>query len=105
MKNKNLKNKVEKITLGYIDAFRDEYNLVVSYLDGEREKNRNKFGSISGEKVLQRKIYEIPETLNKILVKELTPEELVTIKDGAGGKDFAHWFAKRFPEFAGGTHI
>lgn len=105
MKNKKLKNKIEKITLGYIDAFRDEYRLVVAYIEGEREKNKNKFGSISGEKVLQRKIYEIPETLNKLFIKELTPEELVLMKDGADGKDFAHWFAKRFPEFSGGTHV
>lgn len=102
---KQLKQKVESLTLKYIDVFPDEYRAVVNYISSEREKNVNKFASISSDKTLQRKIYEIPETLNKILVKELTDEQLVLMKDGQTGKDFAHWFAKRFPEFAGGTTI
>lgn len=102
---KKLKQKVETLTLKYIEIFPDEYRAVVNYLVGEREKNTNKFASVSKDKTLQRKIYEIPETLNKMFIKELTAEELTIMKDGQTGKDFAHWFAKRFPEFAGGTHI
>lgn len=93
------------MTLKYIDLFPDEYRVVVNYLSAEKEKNKNKFASISSDKILQRKIYEIPETLNKIFIKELSAEELLLMKDGQSGKDFAHWFAKRFPEFAGGTII
>lgn len=102
---KNLKKKVETLTLKYIDLFPDEYRAVVNYLSSEKEKNKDKFASVSSDKTLRRKIYEIPETLNKIFVKELTAEELIMMKDGQSGKDFAHWFAKRFPEFAGGTTI
>jgi hypothetical protein len=102
---KNLKQKVETLTLKYIEIFPEEYSLVVKYLNGEREKNTNKFASVSQDKTLQRKIYEIPETLNKMFIKDLTAEELIMMKDGQNGKDFAHWFAKRFPEFAGGTTI
>ena len=102
---KNLNKKVETLTLKYIEIFPDEYRAVVNYLAGEQEKNKDKFASVSSDKTIRRKIYEIPETLNKILTKELSDEELVMMKDGQNGKDFAHWFAKRFPEFAGGTTI
>ena len=102
---KTLKQKVEKLTLDYIDLFPDEYRAVCDYIASEKEKNINKFASIAGDKTLQRKIYEIPETLSNIFNNALTIEELVQMKDGPSGKKFAHWFAKRFPEFAGGTHI
>lgn len=102
---KNLKQQVEKITLKYIDMFPDEYRFVVRQIAAEREKNVNKFASVSQDKTLRRKIYEIPETLQKMIIKELTEEQLVMMKDGETGKDYAHWFAKRFPEFAGGTTI
>lgn len=105
MKNKEIKQKVENLTLKYIDVFKEEYDTVVKYLEQEREKNKDKFASISGDRVMQRKNYEIPETLYKMWTTELSVDELVKIKDGEDGKEFAHWFAKRFPEFAGGTHI
>ena len=102
---KETKKKVEKLTIKYIELFPDEYRAVVRYLSSNREKNVNKFASVASDKTLRRKIYEIPETLNKIFIKNLSAEELVLIKDGESGKEFSHWFAKRFPEFAGGTHI
>lgn len=102
---KTLKQKVETITLKYIDVFPDEYRAVCDYLSAEREKNINKFASVAGDKTLQRKIFEIPETLSNMFNNELTIDELVQFKDGPSGKKMAHWFAKRFPEFAGGTHI
>jgi len=85
--------------------FPDEYKLVVAYLSAEKEKNKNKFASISHDTVMRRKIYEIPDTLNKMFNKYLSEEELVLMKDKESGKEFARWFAKRFPEFSSGTHI
>lgn len=105
MKNKVLKKKVETLTLKYIDLFKDEYTAVCHYLETEREKNKDKYASVSNDKVLRRKIFEIPETLNKIFIKELSVEELKLTKEGDNGKDFAHWFAKRFPEFAAGKTV
>lgn len=102
---KPLKQKIETLTLKYIELFPDEYHAVCDYLSAEREKNINKFASIAGDKTLQRKIFEIPETLSNMFNTALTIDELVQFKDGASGKKMSHWFAKRFPEFAGGTHI
>lgn len=105
MKNKELKLKVERLFLKYIKFYDEDYQLVVKYLQGEREKNKNKFSSIKDSKMVNRKIYEIPETLHSIFLTNLTKEELILMKDGEDGKDFARWFAKRFPEFASGTHV
>lgn len=102
---KPLKQKIEILTLKYIELFPDEYHAVCDYLSAEREKNINKFASIAGDKTLQRKIFEIPETLSNMFNASLTIDELVQFKDGPSGKKMAHWFAKRFPEFAGGTTI
>ena len=102
---KPLKLKIETLTLKYIEENREEYKAVCDYISSEREKNINKYASISGEKTLQRKIFEIPETLSNMFNNTLTIDELVQFKDGPSGKKMAHWFAKRFPEFAGGTTI
>lgn len=105
MKNKSLKSKVETITVGYMELFKDEYKLVCMQLEGEREKNKDKFASIAHDRTLQRKLYEIPETLHNMILNQITKEELFLMKDGENGKDFARWFATRFPEFASATHI
>lgn len=97
--------KVEKLFLKYIKHYKEDYELTVKYLQGEREKNTNKFSSLKKSTVVNRKIYEMPETLYSILLANLSREDLIKMKDGEDGKDFARWFAKRFPEFAAGTHI
>lgn len=100
MKNKQLKNKVEELTLKYIEMFPDEYKVVCDYISAEKEKNKDKFASVANDKVLRRKIFEIPETLNKMWIKFLSEEEIKLSKEGEDGKDFQQWFAKRFPEFS-----
>lgn len=105
IKNQTLKSKVETITLGYMELFKDEYALVCTQLEGEREKNKDKFASVSHDRTVKRKLYEIPETLHNMILNQINKEELMLMKDGENGKDFARWFATRFPEFASSTHI
>jgi len=105
MKNKPLKSKVESLVLGYMALFKEEYAAAVPQLSAEREQNRNKFASVSHGKTINRKIYAMPETLHNIILNQLTLEEIMQTKDGESGKDFANWFATRFPEFAAGTHV
>lgn len=105
MKNKELKMRVEKLFLKYVEHYPDEYKLVVNYLAGEREKNKDKFASVKNGKVVNRKLYEIPETLHGIFLANLSKEDLLLMREGEDGKDFGRWFAKRFPEFASSTHI
>ena len=105
MKNKLLKSKVEGQVLKYITLFKEEYAAIVPQLSAEREKNKDKFASVAMDKVVNRKIYEIPETLHNMIINEVTQEEMMQMREGESGKDFARWFATRFPEFAAGTHI
>lgn len=99
MKNPLLKKKIEVIVEEYIENNEQEYLLAVEYISGEREKNKDKFASVSHDKNLKRKLYEIPETLHNMIVNELDPDDLVLTKDGEDGIDFARWFVKKFPEF------
>jgi len=96
---------MEELTLRYIELFPEDYKNVCDYLVGEREKNKDKYASVNKDAVTKRKIYEIPEILHNMFVKFLTTEELVAMKDGESGKEVSKWFAKRFPEFAGGEII
>lgn len=96
---KEIQDKVEKITLNYIELYPDEYKQVCIQLEGEREKLNNKYASLGKDRVVDRKIHEIPETLHNMIINKLTAAELSQIKAGEEGKKFAYWFAKRFPEF------
>lgn len=99
--NQELKNKIERLFLLYTQNFPEDYKAVVTYLEGEKEKNKNKFGAIKKNKMVHRKLYEIPETLHSIFITNLSAEELSELKS----KEVGRWIAKRFPEFGSSTHI
>ena len=99
--NKELKNKIEKLFLLYTQNFAEDYKATVTYLQAEKEKEKNKFSSLNKNKLVHRKIYEIPETLHAMFLTNLSVEELTTLKE----KEMGRWIAKRFPEFASSTHI
>lgn len=105
MKNKPLKSKVESVVLSYMSLFKEEYSAIVPQLSAEREKNKDKFASVAFDKTVNRKIYEIPETLHNMILNTVDEKEMMLMREGEDGKDFARWFATRFPEFASSTHI
>lgn len=96
---KQIQNKVEKITLKYMELYPEEYKDACVYIEGERQKQSNKFGSTGGDRTIDRKIHEMPVTLYDMICDKLTAEELSKTKKGEEGKTFARWFATRFPEF------
>ena len=100
MKNPKLKKKIEKIVKQYIKENEEEYHLVIRELKGERERNKDKFASVSYDKSIKRKMFEIPATLHNMIVNECDADELILMRDGEDGKDYARWFAKRFSEFS-----
>lgn len=55
----------------------------------------NKWGEVKGVDILERKVYEIPETLFSIFQIRLNSEETAFLYSKQG----ALWFAKQFPEF------
>lgn len=96
---KPIQDKVEKITLKYIELYPEEYKDACIYIEGERQKQSNKFGSTGGDKIIDRKVHEMPVTLYEMICNSLTASELSKTKNGEEGKKFARWFATRFPEF------
>jgi hypothetical protein len=105
MKNQKLKKKIEKVVKQYIKENQEEYHLVVKELRGEREKNKDKFATVSHDKNVKRKVFEIPATLHNMIINECNADELMLMKDGEDGIDYGRWFAKRFPEFSSSVNI
>lgn len=99
-----LKQKLEALTLKYIEVYPEEYNLVVKQIEANKEKNADDFASVGNEKMVNRKIHEIPATLDTIFITKLTADELAFMK-GMEGKEIARWFATRFPEFSASKKI
>lgn len=100
-----LQNKIATLTLKYIELYPEEYKAVCIQLQGEREKSANDFSSLNADKMVKRKIFEIPETLNAILNTKLTVEELSKFKQGKVSIEYSRWFAKRFKEFSSSRKI
>lgn len=91
------KNRIKNLVAGYKELFPDEYKAVVSFIERNRKLQENEFASMKQEHaMLERGLYEIPEKLSTILIKELKDEELKFFKSKEGGR----WFAKQFPQFA-----
>ena len=100
-----LQEKIAILTLKYIDLYPEEYKAVCIQLKGEREKAINDFSSLNADKMVKRKIFEIPETLNAIFTTKLTVEELSKFKQGKSSIEMSRWFATRFNEFSSSRKI
>ncbi len=85
----------------YKRTFPDEYTQVVQILKEKRKTNLTKFGELhkqDGTKtknVIQRALYELPETLDNILEMRLTRDEKTWWKSKEGSR----WFLHQFKEF------
>jgi DNA replication protein DnaD len=95
--NKNMNDpqiKIKGIVKDYKELFPDEYNSVVEYLKKKRV-NTKKFAEVKGSDIVQRLLYEIPETLQTILSSRLNEDEKKWFESVTGGR----WFADNFREF------
>lgn len=100
-KNQELKNKIERLFLLYTQNFSEDYQATIKYLEGEKEKQKNKFGSLKENKLVHRKLYEIPELLHSMFITNLSAEELTELKT----KEIGRWIATRFPEFSSNQNV
>lgn len=101
------KAKIKGIVKSYKNMFPEEYQAVVSYLENIRDNNDDDFGTMQGSVAIERRLFEIPETLDSMFVKYLSEEELQEWRPSEGEKQKknARWFAKTFPEFQGGKKL
>ena len=97
---KDLKQKIVGLVETYARLHPNEIKLMKSYMEEVRHDLQDKkFATAKGEggaeMVIERKLYEIPETLFTIFLENLSVDEQTDFKS----KEMARWFAKEFPLF------
>lgn len=91
------KKKIQDLVAQYRKHFPEEYDATVQYLKSNRKLLKNELADLSkeGTSVLQRGMYEIPETLDNIFLMKLKAEEQKELETKEGSR----WFMAAFPEF------
>lgn len=93
---KTTKNKIRNAVNAYIRAFPDEFEDVKTLVAQKKRTLHTQFGELRGDHAMNRILFEIPETLNNLLIKNLDTNQMIWFKT----KEGARWFAKTFPPFA-----
>lgn len=95
------KQHIRTIVENYIQMFPQEWEAFKEGMVAVRASAADDFATLRGTKY-SRALYEMPETLQTMLILQLPEDEMIWLKSGtrsapnAGG----HWFAKTFKEFA-----
>jgi len=89
------KRKITDLVKSYKAFYKTEFDDFSKALKVKVELKKNKWGEVKGMDILERKVYEIPETLFSIFQVRLNSEETAFLYSKKG----ALWFAKEFPEF------
>lgn len=88
------KKKLQDIVKRYVRAYRKEYEIVQKAVAMRRHMINDGLNFEEGSDL--RPLYEMSETLERMIVLELNVEELTWMKTKVGGR----WFAREFPAFA-----
>lgn len=96
------KKKIEQAVAEYVTLFPDEYNRFIVQMNNNRLHKNNDWAELEGSDVVQRKLYEKPETLHAGIRNKLNEEEWDWLhacgeyeNDHRGPK----WFMDKFMEF------
>ena len=91
----NAQENIEKVVDDYKILFSQEYTAFVKQQQMMREHLLNDFAAVKGDSAIERKLFDVPETLYSMFVSNLNSEELAYFKTKRGGR----WFSKKFREF------
>lgn len=99
------KAKIKKSVEDYIKLQPEEYRVFrMSMEDRKSDLTDERFGVAKGSEM--RVLFEMPETLHKMIVNQLDIEELEWFKaGGADRKEGGRWFAVNFPAFRLAEHV
>lgn len=89
------KQKIKEIVKNYILLYPEEMKDFRKGMSITRENLLNKHGEAKNIDIIERKIYEIPETLFVIFRKKLNEEDNKWLRTKQG----AYWFARTFADF------
>ena len=91
------KNKITKFVGEYEKLFADEF---AAFQAGMKEKRKEGFAE-TGMDVIERALYEIPETLHAVFSTRMEEDELQWLQTKEGGR----WFAKTFKQYCVGEKV
>lgn len=99
MLTKTLKQKIRNAVDLYILSFNSEYIVFKVQLEEYRKNLKNDYATAVSddgrEHALEREMYQMPEKLYYLILKNLSDEELTSMDT----KEFARWFVEAFPDF------
>jgi len=90
------KDKIRGIVKTYLEIYSTEYSQFHTGLLAKRGNLRDKFASTKGSEIIERELFEIPETLYTILLSRLSPAEINFWRSRPGSIWFAKAFQKEF---------
>ena len=86
-----LQTKIEAVVEDYVEKNPEELSLFISAIENARLNNKDSHAQVENTHHFKRKLYEMPETLHAMLVKELSVDELIMFSTTQMGR----WFAQR----------
>jgi len=79
----------------YTLAFPQEWEAFKEAMEVKLGQSKDAFGEIADSELIERKLFEMPETLYTILDMKLSKEDFSWFKTKEGSR----WFAKQYPQF------
>lgn len=97
---RSAKTHITAIVENYIRLYPEEYEEFKRGMIAVRAMPRDDFATLDGSKYT-RALYEMPETLQTMLIMGLEEEEITWLKAGVSTNrnQGGHWFARTFPVF------
>lgn len=102
MESNTAQSKLKEIVKSYREVFPAEYKGVVQIVGQKRRAQKDQFASLKGQgankthHVMERALFEISETLNVIIQRQLDKGEY----EWYHSKEGSRWFQKTFKEFS-----
>jgi len=93
------KDKITKVVQEYCLVNVSEFEQFKTQIAAGRSNLRTDFAEVRGSDLIERALWEAPETLTTMILIRLESEEYTWFKT----KEGARWFASRFPIFASGN--
>lgn len=91
-----VKDKLIGCVQAYVKLFPEENKQMIDQVNKKRWfLDDMEYGASPTDSVIVRALFEIPETLNAIIIKGLSESEMQQFRGLKGSR----WFAKEFPQF------
>lgn len=94
-KTELIKDEIKNVVLDYIRLYPEEFAGVAKDIEEKRKLQKNQFSEVKGSDMVERALYETPETLFNMFLKSLSMDA----HNWLSSKDGGRWFAKTFDVF------